>query len=633
MFSAFLLAAQLLDVQAVRALGDPQQWIHTVNVPAQPAEAACDVLVAGAGMGGVAAALRASRLELSVCLTEETDWIGGQATAGGVPALDENRFIERAGGTASYNDFRKRVRAAYGGASNPGNCYVSALCFEPRVGVAVLEEMLGQERVQIYRRTAIFSLDRTSALGYNFDSRQVTRFRFRFVLDATELGDLLPLAGLKYVVGAESKADTGEPDAAPAANPACVQSFTYPFVVEDRPGEKHTIPKPLEYEHNRDARAFTFLLNYPTELGWKGQVQYRMFGEDPPIPNNQSPGPFFRWRRLNLERRLALVNWPGGNDYKDESIVDRSPLDMARALQQAKRLSLGFLYWLQTEAEGKGYPQLRLDPEAMGTADGLSKYPYIRESRRIVGRARIVEQDLTIDFQKGTRARKRPDSIGIGHYMVDIHPCGKGERGKMVMSRPFQIPLGALVPVGSVNLLPAGKSIATTHITNGAHRLHPVEWNIGEAAATLAWFTMKNGVGIQQVAADPVLTRRFQRALLDQGIALEWFDDLPLEHPAFRDIQLAALAGLYPMNERDLHATPEALVTRAEAAQILTRLYRKPEVRDSKVPIDVPADHPAKRAIWTALEQGWMASDHRNWFHPDLPVYWSDLRRVGALGS
>ncbi len=628
-----VLLAQLLDVQAVRAEGDPKAWIHEVRPPESPPEVSCDLLVAGAGMGGVAAAIRGSRLGLSVCLTEETDWIGGQATAGGVSALDENRLIERAGGTATYYDWRNRIRAAYGGQSNPGRCYVSPLCFEPQVGLAALRQMLGAEtRVRLFLRTAIFSIDAAggrvrSALGYSFETRQVTRFLPRFVLDATELGDLLPLAQVRYVVGSESQDDTAEPDAGPAANPACVQSLTYPFLLEYRPGERHAIPKPPEYERNRDSRAFTFLLNYPTGLGWKGQMQYRLFGEDPPIPNNQSPGPFFPWRRVNFEKRLALINWPGGNDYKEESILDRPPLEMARALQQAKRLSLGFLYWLQTEAEGR---ELRLAPDALGSPDGMSKYPYIRESRRIVARQRIVEQDLTIDFQKGARARWWPDSIGLGMYMVDIHPCGRGERGKMVMARPFQIPLGALIPLGSQNFLPAGKNIGTTHITNGAHRLHPIEWNIGESAATLAAFTLRQGVSIQQVAASAPLTRRYQGELLGQGIGLVWFDDLPLSHPDFRAIQMLALEGIYPLNDRDLHASPEALVTRGEAAAMLGRLFAKPEGSESKVPIDVPPDHHARRFIWTALQQGWMAVDHRNWFHPDLPMVWADLRLPGV---
>ena len=90
----------------------------------------------------------------------------------------------------------------------------------------------------------------------------------------------------------------------------------------------------------------------------------------------------------------------------------------------------------------------------MDTPDGLSKYPYIRESRRIAARGRVTEQDIIEDTQPGPRARLFEDSVGIGFYMVDIHPCGANERGRMRMPRPFQIPMSALLPREALNFLP-----------------------------------------------------------------------------------------------------------------------------------------------------------------------------------
>jgi hypothetical protein len=59
-----------------------------------------------------------------------------------------------------------------------------------------------------------------------------------------------------------------------------------------------------------------------------------------------------------------------------------------------------------------------------------------------------------------------------------------------VSSLPFQILLGALIPRRLENLLPASKNLGGTHITNGCYRLHPVEWNGGEAAGALAAFCL-----------------------------------------------------------------------------------------------------------------------------------------------
>ena len=88
----------------------------------------------------------------------------------------------------------------------------------------------------------------------------------------------------------------------------------------------------------------------------------------------------------------------------------------------------------------------------------------------------VVEQDLT------EGPARFPDSVGIGAYRIDLHPSTGGDPYIDLACHPFEIPLGALVPERLENLLGAGKAIGTTHITNGAYRLHPVEWNVGEAA-------------------------------------------------------------------------------------------------------------------------------------------------------
>jgi hypothetical protein len=582
-------------------LGDPGAAVVHVTIPAHIPEVQCDILIAGAGMGGIGAALAVARHGATACVTEETDWIGGQATAAGVPALDENKFIEISGASRTYREFRDRIRAAYGGVANPGRCYVSALCFEPKVGVAVLEKMIASPRIRLFLRTAIVDLERsgdrlTSALAWRFDRREALRLRFRYVLDATEAGDLLPMAKVPYVVGSEARADTAEPHAAEKSNPACVQSFTYPFVVERHDKPQATAAPPPSYDAILKRQDFTLRMNYPAEFGWRGAFEYRFYGDDSPVPNNMSPGPFFSWRRLRVApTELALMNWPR-QDYAAESILDREPSDLARILQTAKQTSLAFLYWMQHDLK---HPEIGLRADTMGTADGMSKYPYIRESRRMLAKGRVVEQDIVEELQTGPRARWFDDSVGTGFYMVDIHPCGANEKGRMMMPRPFQVPLATLLPKSDINFLPAGKSIGVTHLTNGAFRLHPIEWMIGEAAGTLAALGRTTDV------------RDLQRDLVRAGVPIVWFDDLPVSDPDFAAIQFAAIQRIYPLGS-DLHAAPDAPMTRAEAAVGLAAWAGEHISRDE--------------AIRRAVERGWMAVDHRNWFHGDLPLLWTDIR-------
>ena len=91
----------MLDVMRDPATGDPLSALVAVDDSAPARQVECDVLVVGGGLGGVAAAWAAARRGRRVCLLEETDWIGGQATSQGVSSLDEHEHIEAFGGTTT----------------------------------------------------------------------------------------------------------------------------------------------------------------------------------------------------------------------------------------------------------------------------------------------------------------------------------------------------------------------------------------------------------------------------------------------------------------------------------------------------------------------------------------------------
>jgi len=545
--------AEVVDVLRVPASGDPGVAVRKVDIAPPESDIECDVLIAGGGLGGVAAALAAARRRCRTCLLEETDWLGGQLSAQGVSALDEHEHIESVGGTASYYALRGALRDHYrqdAGAAgsrpdfNPGDCWVTRLAFEPAVGAQALLDLLQAQRaagrLQIFWRSKTVAVDSDadrirSLLALDFDTGRTVRFRAGMVIDATELGDLLPLAGAEYRVGAEAIAETGEAHAQPQeAKAHCVQSFTYTFAAERRPeAERHVIPEPTRYRHYREAQPYSLTIAvhggeiYAEE---SGRLEYRLYDRMP-----GTKGGLWTYRRLlsadvlgaRAPHDLTLFNWPG-NDYRDRSIIDRPAAEVAASLQDAKRVSLGFLHWLQTEApttgDRRGAPEIMLRPDAMGTADGLSKHPYIRESRRIVALKTIVESEVSAQFQPGPVAAPFAESVGIGWYPIDIHRSGDDDVGLSCRTKPFQIPLGALIPVRIVNLIAACKNIGTTHLTNGCYRLHPVEWNIGEAAGALAAYALKHGLMPAAVRAERLAS--FQQTLVDEGVPLAWPESL-----------------------------------------------------------------------------------------------------------
>lgn len=555
-------AASAVGAAAVLTRGARAQPASEKTRRVKPKELAADVIIVGGGFGGCAAALAAARNGLRVVMTEETDWIGGQLTSQAVP-LDENPWIESVGGTASYQALRRGIRDYYARnfpltaaaranpRLNPGNGSVSKLCHEPRVGLAALEELLAPHvaagRIRVLLRHVALAAEvagpRVAAVRVRSnESGNELWLRAPYFVDATELGDLLPMTKTEYVVGAEAQRVTGEPHAKPEAQPANQQSFTCCFAMDYLEGEDHTIERPRDYAFWRE---HVPALTPP----WPGRLLDWYYSQPRTLkPFNYGFDPvkgtgLFRYRRIidrtNFARGtyagdITLVNWPQ-NDYMLGNLIDVPPEEAAKHVDAAKQLSLSLLYWLQTEAprpDGKtGWKGLRLRPDIVGTEDGLAKYPYVRESRRIQAEFTVLEQHvatearmkaLGVSTAAEAHAEVFADSVGIGSYAIDLHPSSGGDNYIDFGALPFQIPLGALLPVRMENLLPACKNLGVTHLTNGCYRLHPVEWNIGEAAGALVAHCTAKKLAPRQVRNDPIRLKEFQAALTAQGMPLAW---------------------------------------------------------------------------------------------------------------
>jgi hypothetical protein len=521
-------------------------------------EMTTDVLVVGGGLGGVAAALAALRLGRRVVLTEGTDWLGGQLTSQAVPP-DEHAWIESTGCTASYRRLRENIRAYYrrnypllpeiraDDHLNPGMGVVSHLCHEPTVAVAAIEEMLAPYRagrqleVLLHHRPievegegdlvrAVVLLDEQGG------GRVVVGATY--ILDATELGELLPMAGVEHVIGAESQDQTGEPHAIEGAPDARdQQAISWCFALDYMPEQDHTIEEPEGYQFWGGYRSDF----WPgPQLGWEDvdpvtlQSRTRAIFNGP--TDRERADDLWHFRRIFYRKHypdglypsdIALINWPQ-IDYWLGPLVGVSEDEKRANLRGAEQLSLSFLYWMQTEAPrldgGQGYPGLRLREDVVGTTDGLAKYPYVRESRRIEAEFTVLEQHVGVKARGDLiGAEVFHDSVGVGCYRIDLHPSTAPRNYVDIESWPFQIPLGALIPKRVENLLPACKNLGVTHVTNGCYRLHPVEWNIGEASGALAAYCLETRQTPRGVYDTPEHMRAFQRLLVDTlGFELEW---------------------------------------------------------------------------------------------------------------
>ena len=591
----------------------------------------CELLVVGGGLSGVAASYEALLSGKTVCMTEITDWVGGQISSQGTSALDE-RTTQRSQlfFPKGYLEFRERIEEYYD-ELNPGDCWVSESCFLPKDAHEVMWQQLQEaekkgngtlkwfpatvvkdleiEKVagegtgeQIVSAVAIqhspkneyislnsLPLSRTIEDAYRYeDSKLFNKEIIRFVpastspaspdwyvIEATETGEIIGLADIPYRLGVDPVSAREPSSSSIEGDPYCTQGFTYTFAMEatEDPQEHRRPPfydrhkNYYSYELERLADfnlVFTYRRIWSPETGDTekfGGIEFTA-----PTPGD-----------------ISMQNWTWGNDYRpgtaeDNFVYTRQQLKESGQLQpggwmgglrtltlaRGEDHALGYFYWLvegTTDSQlGDGvkkphsnYRLLTGLDSPMGTEHGLSKYPYIREGRRIIGRVYpgysngfiINETDISradyqdeyyaqhltpstyrklwqyqegieaianknIDTQQAsrrTRATIYPDSVGVGHYAIDFHPCmnesppekagnteREGERKGGGQAYPFQIPLRAMIPQEIDNLIVAGKSIATSHVAAAAYRVHSFEWSSGAAAGVTAIFGLEEGI-------------------------------------------------------------------------------------------------------------------------------------------
>lgn len=141
----------------------------------------------------------------------------------------------------------------------------------------------------------------------------------------------------------------------------------------------------------------------------------------------------------------------------------------------------------------------------------------IRESRRICGRYRMTWEDYRsrADF---------PDSIAYYSYPVDIHAAGAEEAEAMEEcyqdtryepGESYGIPYRCLIPLETENLLVAGRSVSCDRAMQGSLRVMPACFAMGQAAGTAAAMTSREGRKVYELD-----TERLRQALKEQGAYL-----------------------------------------------------------------------------------------------------------------
>lgn len=486
-----------------------------------------DILIIGGGASGVAAGIQAARMGSSTIIIEETPWVGGMLTSAGVSAIDGNHKLP----AGIWGEFRDALIKHYGSPEALQTGWVSNVQFEPSVGNKIFQEFISKEKnLKLYLNAKLESLNNNKGkwiAKVKNKNGETYNINATMVIDATELGDVAAMMGVKYDIGMESRSITHE-DIAPEHSNGIIQDLTYVAVLKDY-GRDVTIKKPTNYSPNHYAcSSINDLCISPKEPDrmWSPEKMIT-YGK---LPNNK-----------------YMINWPiEGNDYY-LNIIEQSRKNRQKALKEAKNFTLGFVYFLQTEL---GFNTLGLADDEFPTDDLLPFIPYHRESRRIHGQVRFTLNHITAPYDQEEALYRT--SIAVGDYPVDHHHArytGKEELPRLYFHPvpSFGLPLGSLIPKDVDNLIVAEKSISVSNIVNGTTRLQPVVLQIGTAAGTLASLASSKGISPANVSV-----RDVQEEVLKAGGYLLPFLDVTKEDMRFKAYQRIGVTGILKGEGRNM---------------------------------------------------------------------------------
>ena len=528
-----------------------------------------DIVIAGAGTGGVGVAVQAARMGRSVLLLEETDWIGGQMNAAAVTSMDEGVTLVRERGL--YRELCGLIAAHY---QPLGINYLTAywnghVCVEPCVGKALLHTLLGDARGQgvldLALRTRVTKVARNgdTVTGVEIESvtdagRESHAIASKVLVDATEWGDVIPLTGARYRVGnctsdAIDRTRRVQDNTWTAVVRQYPQGVPAELVIKQAPpgytpAVEAAFVRTLADGDKIDIKAKPW--SWATFIGYRGMPDSSRSGDSPPITrthlnyNNdyhstvaeiedpavrEATNREMRLKTLHLlyyiQHTLGKTDWSVANDEGFDSAYNRAEVDR----------------WLAERPDLAPYRAIFYH---------FSVMPYTRESRRIIGLHTLCAREIEripgppIQFAH---------TVALGDYAVDMHgsmtpqfleldldrevdmPHGKfGERG----IGPFAIPFECFIPEKIDGFLPAEKNLSQSRMANGATRLQPHTLLMGQAVGAIAALAVQHGV--QPRTVDPV---EVQRVLLDAGdtLCIEGAPGTRWGTPEWRDQQVTTL--------------------------------------------------------------------------------------------
>ena len=469
-----------------------------------------DVLIIGGGVGGTAAAIQSARTGAKTLLVEPSPWLGGMLTAAGVGCTDGNHKLP----SGIWNELREAAYKHYG-TRNLATGWVSNFNIEPHVGDSIFKALAGAEKnLTIWYNTNIFGIN----MGKQSQGQQVissftvlksgekpVTIKAKIYVDATDLGDVLAMAGANFDVGLEADAKSGD-SMGIKKNAPIIQDLTYAAILKDYgKGADKTIAMPANYLASEFDCACNSFCSDKKKLYSNVDAQKMLdYGK---LPNGK-----------------YMINWPSrGNDFYT-NIINRNAGERAKALDSAKQKTLRFIYFIQTQL---GYKNLGLADDEFTSDDKLPYIAYHREGRRVKGLSRLTIPQIQNPYNEKLAPLYRT-GISVGDYPIDHHHREFGANFPEIKFPPvpsYNVPAGSLISKNVANLVVCDKGISVSNGANGTTRLQPVVMLTGQAAGVIA-----AQAALQKKQPASLSVRAIQNELLKgHAFIMPYLDVLPTD--------------------------------------------------------------------------------------------------------
>lgn len=430
-----------------------------------------DLVVCGAGMSGICAAIQASRAGLKTALINNRGVLGGNASPEirvhvcGATGTSEYNLYSREGGIIGELLIENRYR-------NPqGNVYLWH--------TVLVDALRKEENCSVFLNTYIDTVNMSEDQNGKIISVEGTQSgsekRFCFsgdtFIDDTGDGTIGYLSGADYMYGREGKETWGENIAPDVADNGVLLSSLSFYSKDFHREMKYTLPQ------------------FAGEL--KEQFQDSLsFREIPDrMPEDaRYDGYRFQW----------YYETGAGRDQMTEN---------EEIIEDHNKLVYNIWDYIKNQSE---YDAKQFDLEY------ISPTPGKRESRRLIGEYILKEQDVAFqtDFE---------DAVGYGGWSIDLHAAGGFFDNDLVnrhyyLRGIYQVPFRSCCVKKVDNLMVASRCLSVSHVASGTTRLMSTLSLLGQACGTAAAMCKKYDTTPAMIGTDYVEELQETLQWLDQGI-------------------------------------------------------------------------------------------------------------------